>query len=165
MSGTELVLAYPGLWLRSDVYATHGHYLDCHNRVRDLRVPRPRAGGEGHRRAKDGYSTPDDYEAVLAPVYSSIYRDSPVAPRAACGARLGKAVVRWWEGRNGYRGPQPARAGVRRPGVDAMAQVVERLRIDADYVLFGHLHRPGSWRAGDRTALVNTGSWVYEPDT
>ena len=22
--------AYPGLWLRPDVYATHGHYLDCH---------------------------------------------------------------------------------------------------------------------------------------
>ncbi len=34
MSATDLVLAYPGLWLRSDVYATHGHYLDCHNDVR-----------------------------------------------------------------------------------------------------------------------------------
>ena len=34
MSGTELVLAYPGVWLRPDVYATHGHYLDCHNDVR-----------------------------------------------------------------------------------------------------------------------------------
>ncbi|MEA2334558.1 MAG: hypothetical protein QOG40_1048, partial [Solirubrobacteraceae bacterium] len=22
--------AYPGLWVRPDVYATHGHYLDCH---------------------------------------------------------------------------------------------------------------------------------------
>src|SRR3954447_18785141 len=22
--------AYPGLWLRDDVYALHGHYLDCH---------------------------------------------------------------------------------------------------------------------------------------
>ncbi len=22
--------AYPGLWVREDVYATHGHYLDCH---------------------------------------------------------------------------------------------------------------------------------------
>ena len=23
-------VAYPGLWVRPDVYATHGHYLDCH---------------------------------------------------------------------------------------------------------------------------------------
>src|SRR5215213_488129 len=23
-------IAYPGLWLREDVYATHGHYLDVH---------------------------------------------------------------------------------------------------------------------------------------
>jgi len=27
---TELELAYPGIWLRDDVYATHGHYMDCH---------------------------------------------------------------------------------------------------------------------------------------
>ena len=26
----RLEVAYPGLWLRDDVYATHGHYLDVH---------------------------------------------------------------------------------------------------------------------------------------
>ena len=26
----ELRIAYPGIWLRDDVYATHGHYMDCH---------------------------------------------------------------------------------------------------------------------------------------
>ena len=26
----KLSAAFPGLWLRPDVYATHGHYLDCH---------------------------------------------------------------------------------------------------------------------------------------
>ena len=25
----ELRIAYPGVWLRDDVYATHGHYMDC----------------------------------------------------------------------------------------------------------------------------------------
>jgi hypothetical protein len=51
-----------------------------------------------------------------------------------------------------------------------MAQVVEHLAIEAGYVIFGHLHRPGPAGAGDpgwRTAtgvqLVNSGSWVYEP--
>ena len=35
MPETDVELAYPGLWLREDVYATHGHYLDAH-----LTVPR-----------------------------------------------------------------------------------------------------------------------------
>ena len=26
----SVTVAYPGLWVRPDVYATHGHYLDCH---------------------------------------------------------------------------------------------------------------------------------------
>jgi len=26
----RVTFAYPGLWVRPDVYATHGHYLDCH---------------------------------------------------------------------------------------------------------------------------------------
>src|SRR3954451_4605929 len=26
----RLEMAYPGIWLRDDVYATHGHYMDCH---------------------------------------------------------------------------------------------------------------------------------------
>ena len=34
MGDTRLELAYPGVWLRPDIYATHGHYLDCHNGVR-----------------------------------------------------------------------------------------------------------------------------------
>src|ERR671935_2892120 len=30
MPDSEVTLAYPGLWLRPGVYATHGHYLDRH---------------------------------------------------------------------------------------------------------------------------------------
>jgi predicted phosphodiesterase len=163
MGPTELVLAYPGVWLRSDLYATHGHYLDCHNQVATFECLARALAERLTRAPKDGYHTPDDYEAVLAPVYRSIYRIAQ-SRRARHVARLGQAMVGWGDGLTGYRGHRhPARAGIGRPGVDAMAQVVERLRIDADYVLFGHLHRPGSWRAGDGTALVNTGSWVYEP--
>ena len=29
-------VAYPGVWVREDVYATHGHYLDCHLTVPTL---------------------------------------------------------------------------------------------------------------------------------
>ena len=35
---TRLEFAYPGIWLREDVYATHGHYMDCH-----LSLPRASA--------------------------------------------------------------------------------------------------------------------------
>ena len=110
------------------------------------------------RAPRNGYSTPDDYEAVLAPVYEAIYRIAQ-SRRLRSAARLGKAGVRRWERLNGYRGPG------RRPGVGAMAQVVDRLRIDAEYVLFGHLHRPGSWPIEGGTTLLNTGSWVDAEDS
>jgi predicted phosphodiesterase len=153
MGGTELVLAYPGVWLRPDVYATHGHYLDCHNDVRTFECLARALVERLTRSPKDGYNKPDDYEAVLAPVYKAIYRVAQ-SPRARPAARAGKVAVRWWERLNGYRGPR------RRPGVGAMAQVVDRLRIDADYVLFGHLHRAGSWPIQGETTLLNTGSWI-----
>lgn len=51
-----------------------------------------------------------------------------------------------------------------------MAQVVDSLRIEAGYVVFGHLHRAGpidsdraAWRTPRGVKLVNCGSWVYEP--
>jgi predicted phosphodiesterase len=163
MGGTELVLAYPGVWLRPDVYAMHGHYLDCHNDVRTFECL-ARALVERLKRApRNGYNTPDDYEAVLAPVYRAIYRVAQ-SRRTRHLARMGKAAVRWWERLNGYRGPR------RRPGVGAMAQVVDRLGIDADYVLFGHLHRTGSWPVEGGPTLLNTGSWIeaessFEPGT
>ena len=61
---------------------------------------------------------------------------------------------------------------MRRAALPAMARVVERLGIDADWVVFGHVHRRGPigdepWPAAGagraRPSLVNTGSWLYEP--
>jgi predicted phosphodiesterase len=163
MGGTELVLAYPGLWLRADVYATHGHYLDCHSQVATFECLARRATETLLREPRNGYRTPDDYEAVLEPLYRAIYRVAQ-SQRARVLARSAKAVVRWGEGLAGYRGPH------RRPGLHAMAQVVEHLAIEAGSVIFGHLHRPGpagagdpGWRTTTGVQLVNCGSWVYEP--
>jgi hypothetical protein len=59
---------------------------------------------------------------------------------------------------------------MRHAAVPAMARVVERMGVDADWVLFGHVHRLGPighehWPApsdhGPR--LLNTGAWLYEP--
>src|SRR5204862_2490463 len=61
---------------------------------------------------------------------------------------------------------------MRRASIPALARVVHRLGVDADWVIFGHVHRcgplPGDdaarWRGpGGRPRVANTGSWVYEP--
>ena len=61
---------------------------------------------------------------------------------------------------------------MRRASIPALARVAHRLGIDAEWVLFGHVHRRGPlvgddarhWRGpGGRPRIVNTGSWVYEP--
>ena len=149
MGDTRLELAYPGVWLRPDVYATHGHYLDCHNGVRTLECL-GRAVSERLVR-RGGYSTPADYEAVLAPLYRLFYRVAQWA-WAWHGVRLGKALIRRVES------PERRRSRLE-PGMRAMANVVETLGIGADYVLFGHLHHPGEWSTRDGVRLVNTGTW------
>ncbi len=41
----RVTVAYPGLWVRPDVYATHGHFLDAHLTVPTLeRIGRRRDG-------------------------------------------------------------------------------------------------------------------------
>lgn len=63
----RLELAYPGAWLREDVYATHGHYMDCH-----LTLPRIEciaAAAAMRRRRIPTEAAPADYERVLRPIY------------------------------------------------------------------------------------------------
>jgi predicted phosphodiesterase len=168
MPAVELVLAYPGVWLRPDIYATHGHYLDCHNRVATFECLARAVSERLTARPRRCYRTPDDYELVLAPVYRTIYRvvQSRRAQRLTGAA---KAIVRSWESAAGYRSTR-GRHSVRCRGLDAMAQVVDGLGIEASYVIFGHLHRPGPldgddqrWRTRGGTRLVNSGCWIYEP--
>jgi hypothetical protein len=61
---------------------------------------------------------------------------------------------------------------MRRASMPALARVVHRLGVDADWVIFGHVHRsgplarddPGRWSGPEgRLRIANTGSWVYEP--
>jgi hypothetical protein len=94
--------AYPGLWLRPDVYATHGHYLDCH-----LTIPTMERLGIGMtaralRRPTDGFAVVGDYEAVTGPVFAWI---DAVARQAPTGATLnGQSTVRVWRALSGDRG-------------------------------------------------------------
>jgi hypothetical protein len=169
----RLSAAYPGLWLRPDVYATHGHYLDCH-----LSIPTMERLGIGmtarvQSRPTDAFATVADYEAVTAPVFAWI---DAVARQAPTGSTLnGQSTVRVWralagKGRNGdgfdlraraLAGAFPFavaalnRAGIgsfqadistaelRRAGLRAMGEVAARLDLGDAHVIFGHTHRAG----------------------
>jgi predicted phosphodiesterase len=169
---SEMVLAYPGIWLRDDVYATHGHYLDAHLTVPTIErlgvgVVERLSGSTSRRR-----STPDDYEAVQAPLYSFLYGLAQGArTRRAAGSNASARVWRAVHGRDGRPptisgriasrigipaavslanrlGIGPLRADlsageIGRAGVRAMAEVVRNLRIGAAHVVFGHTHRSG----------------------
>jgi hypothetical protein len=68
----RLRIAYPGLWLRDDVYATHGHYMDAH-----LRLPRAECVAAATlirlAGAPPNPATAADYERVLRPLYGFSY--------------------------------------------------------------------------------------------
>ena len=121
--------AYPGLWLRPDVYATHGHYLDCH-----LTVPTIERLGVGAmsrlmRRPASSFERVGDYEAVTAPMYA--WRHA-VARDALTGDALnGMGTVHAWRALSGSRAARNGRgdsgAGARR----ALASLAASLRTRA----------------------------------
>jgi hypothetical protein len=92
-------VAYPGLWLREDVYAMHGHYLDCHLTVPTLERLTVGAMSRLLGRPADRFDAVDDYESVGAPVFA--WRDA-VARDAHTGAALnGMATVSAWRALGG----------------------------------------------------------------
>ena len=69
----RLEVRYPGIWVRDDVFATHGHYLDSHvtlPTIERLSVATvDRLGGRPTGRRQSAH----DYEHVHAPVYDLIF--------------------------------------------------------------------------------------------
>jgi hypothetical protein len=87
-------VAYPGLWLREDVYAMHGHFLDCHLTVPTLERLSVAAMSRLLARPPDTFESVADYEAMGAPVFA--WRDA-VARDTRTGAALnGMATVNAW---------------------------------------------------------------------
>ena len=70
MPDVELSLAYPGLHLRDDVYATHGHYLDLHLTIPRLESIAASAMARVTAARQAGGARPSDYEAIMAPMYA-----------------------------------------------------------------------------------------------
>jgi hypothetical protein len=80
LAPTRLRIAYPGIWLRDDVYATHGNYMDAH-----LRLPRVECIAVAAVRRFAGPlpdpATPDDYERLIRPVYGLAFGVAQATPR------------------------------------------------------------------------------------
>ncbi len=174
---TDFTLAYPGLWIRPDVYATHGHYMDWHGTVPTIEVM---AIGLAQRVVArksrvQAQMTPADYEAALAPVYELAYTLAQSSRNGRQLAGGGRSVDMWerlnspgaerrsWPGapRSPPRSPpstgsasarsRPELSAVelRRAGLRSIGAVVGALGIDAEHVIFGHTHRSGPWPRDD----------------
>jgi len=176
-------VSYPGLWLRPDVYAMHGHYLDRH-----ITVPLLERLGAG---LMDRLTSSDDYEAVLAPMYDliGVVADRGVSTGLGLQTRVWRGLERGRERRGGHESarlipglvrtlnvvglgplsPDLSGAELRRAGLRAFAEVLNRLGVSADYVIFGHTHRAGllpgdetaEWVTDTGTRMVNSGCWVH----
>jgi predicted phosphodiesterase len=107
----EIELSYPGVFLREDVFAMHGHYMDWHGTVPTLERIAIGVAERlvGHGRAGRDRMAPDDYEAALAPVYNLAYSlaQASSADRQLAG---GGRSVDAWERLNGAGGGMRARA-------------------------------------------------------
>ena len=185
LAPARVQIRYPGLWLADGVWATHGHYLDRHL------MPESAVGiarGLLGRLPRDG-ATPSDYELGGGPSLTrleealtrwlprplvALVEDVREVARAATMPRvprgfnprsmLHERIAPFTSWLLGFQ--------MRRASIPALARVVHRLGVGADWVVFGHVHRLGplpgddlgAWAGpGGRPRLVNTGSWLYEP--
>jgi UDP-2,3-diacylglucosamine pyrophosphatase LpxH len=171
---------YPGVWLSDRVWATHGHYLDRHL------LPEAAYGmarGLLGRLPRDG-ATPADYERAGGPSLTRVealltrWLPRPLAEVSDDVAEALRAFTmpviprRLWGHHLAPLNAMLLGMQMRRASIPALARVVHRLGVDADWVIFGHVHRCGPLAADDprrwrgptaRPRIVNTGSWVYEP--
>jgi hypothetical protein len=191
LGAARLGLAYPGVWLRDDVYAIHGHYIDTH-----LSLPRAECVAAATMIRLSGplpaRATPGDYERVLRPLYGFAYGLAQVLPIRR---RRNGPFERAWEVLSGEREDgfkaRAARAGfplairglnsllragfepdvtpaaIFRSGVEAGVEMAARLGLDDVHVITGHTHRGGplpseaEWTLPRGGRLHNTGSWVF----
>ncbi len=94
LGSARLQLAYPGIWLRDDVYATHGHYMDAH-----LTLPRAECIAAAARIRASGPlpspATPADYERILRPLYGFSFAAAQARPKLIARTSGGPSEAAW----------------------------------------------------------------------
>jgi predicted phosphodiesterase len=188
-----LRIAYPGIWLRDDVYALHGHYLDVHVAVPSFERMSARVVERWVRHGNGARGPVETYEGSLAPIYALLYTIAQTAPErgrnlvsgasgrawrvlVGDGGRrplghialgsIGFPAAIWMLNRLGLGPLRSELSGValRRAGLEAMAEVVARLEVPAAHVIFGHTHRSGPWPGDDPAEWVTpAGAGMVNP--
>jgi Calcineurin-like phosphoesterase len=172
LGAAQLEIAYPGIWLRDDVYAIHGHYMDCHMTLPRLECITAaavmRASG-----SLPNPTAPADYERVLRPAYGFTFS----LAQAGLARRATRPSERAWRAISRHnRAPGRARrtalrlavgagvpatiwslnrllranfdadlspASITNSGIAAATEMVARLDVGAPHVITGHTHRGG----------------------
>ncbi len=185
----RLDVAYPGVVLREDVYALHGHYLD-----RLITIPTFERVAAGAMARIVGplpadHAEPDHFEHALAPLYAWM---EVVAQQGAWTASRQSASAKTWQLLTG-EGPRPVRARalaalfpvavravnraglgpispnlsaleLRRAGLRAIGEVIRLLGVGHRHVLFGHTHRAGPLPEDDPAEwFAPTGAQLHNP--
>ena len=172
----EVEVRTPGVWLTPRIFAHHGHYLDRHL------LPEAAWGGlrRDARAGSGGVIGPAFYErrrSPRTPVESRLARrlPRPLATVVENLAELLRAATM-----PSPRKLQPQHIApltrrlltrqMQRASIPAVAHAMSRIGVEADWLIFGHVHRlgpvatddPSLWASGS-TRIANTGSWIYEP--
>ncbi len=178
LTPARVQVRYPGVWLADRIWATHGHYLDRHlmpestfgilrgdRSTRRWAPARPsdyeRARSRS-RRAREPFLTRLLHRPVATLVQSAsgLVRVAalPTLPRLLMNARLTSLTAATIDFQ------------MRHASIPAMARTARQLGVDADWIIFGHVHRFGPldsesvWLPpGGGPRFLNTGSWLYEP--
>lgn len=171
LGAVDLSVAYPGAWLRHDVYATHGHYMDCHMTLPRMECVAAAAVMRAGRRLPDP-ARPGDYENVLRPVYGLAFG---LAQSGLSPGRSRPSERAWRSMTSHHRAGRARRTAIRaavstgvpasvwalnrllqtdfeadlsakaitRSGVDAAIELARRLEVDRVHLVTGHTHRAG----------------------
>jgi predicted phosphodiesterase len=177
--GARVRFEYPGVWLRDDVYAQHGHYLDRHTTTPAFERLAAGAMARFIRLPLSEMRAASDYERLLAPIYAWMYAisqqgdgevdasDGGGSTRLLMRMRHAGAVERFAL-ETGVRGLVAAvsRAGLgplsgdlsdgqlRRASLVAYGEVLDVLSLTPSYALFGHTHRAGPLPSDDAEEWV-----------
>jgi UDP-2,3-diacylglucosamine pyrophosphatase LpxH len=155
LEATRVEIRYPGVWLGDDIWATHGHYLN--------QFLRPVSSVGLRARPRVRPQTPAAFELLS--------KRSAKPPM-----REGLPPERWLDRHiPSQLAPLTTRvlgAQMVRHALPAFAESARALGVEAEWIIFGHVHRRGPrdgddldrWRdAVSGARLLNTGSWRYEP--
>jgi UDP-2,3-diacylglucosamine pyrophosphatase LpxH len=171
----QVQVRYPGVWLAPGVWATHGHYLNRHlmpestyGILRGLLGGLPRSGASPGDYEQGGGASLVQATRLLPRPLATLLQDVSDLARASTMPRVSRRLL--------HRRIAPLTSAVlgqqmQRASIPALGHVVRQLGVEADWVVFGHVHRlgpingddPQQWRSDGGAAIVNTGSWLYEP--